>query len=702
MTQDSQGSFLRWAERAVLLILILYLSIHIMPRAWKSLITDFPNYYTAAQLAGQGFDTSRMYEWQWIEREKDHRGLPIRVIGMVPLTPFSTLFTWPLIGLKALTAKRVWIVFSLALLAPMAWMLRAMTGLSYRRIALLFAVNVALYRNLEDGQFYVLLLFLIVAACFAWLRQKPALAGALVAIAAALKIFPLLLFVFFVNRRSWRALLSGAMTGAAAMALSVAAFGWSVHRTYLHEVLPAATRGEATPPYLTNASIPGILHVLFLNEPVWNPKPWHDSVLGFSILMPLISMLLLAPAILLIEKDNKSPQRMLLEWSAILTAALTVSTEPASYNFVLMALPVSVLGAILLERRRYAWLAAALIAYVGVGFPFMVPSHVNGLAILLYTPRLWLMIALLLGTYALLMTGFSVKSLARDSTRVLWATAMLLSVAFTARSTYFRERAMREEFAYRLPVAARGLLNAEPQAADANLRFVAFTLDGYHLMRRDGTAVIADPASDPFDELSFASADGHTFVEQAGAPQSNVIDLQDPAVPVIRDARDPALSADAQSLAFMRDDRGRGQLMLQQLANTGSVEARAITPPELNVYEASLLSDSAYAFAASGRGGPPQIYLTDSAHTNSLLPLGESRYPALSPDGRWLAYSHLQRGAWNLWIRDQISGATRRVGDVPCNEIQPSWESDSKTLLYSTDCGRSLWFTAIARRRVIP
>jgi hypothetical protein len=28
--------------------------------------------------------------------------------------------------------------------------------------------------------------------------------------------------------------------------------------------------------------------------------------------------------------------------------------------------------------------------------------------------------------------------------------------------------------------------------------------------------------------------------------------------------------------------------------------------------------------------------------------------------------------------------------------------NDSKTLLYSTDCGRSLWFTAIARRRVIP
>ncbi len=67
----------------------------------------------------------------------------------------------------------------------------------------------------------------------------------------------------------------------------------------------------------------------------------------------------------------------------------------------------------------------------------------------------------------------------------------------------------------------------------------------------------------------------------------------------------------------------------------------------------------------------------------------------------WLAYSHFERGAWNLWIRNQKTGETERIGNVPCNEIEPGWESDSKTLLYSTDCGRSLWFTAVARRQVI-
>jgi Tol biopolymer transport system component len=89
-------------------------------------------------------------------------------------------------------------------------------------------------------------------------------------------------------------------------------------------------------------------------------------------------------------------------------------------------------------------------------------------------------------------------------------------------------------------------------------------------------------------------------------------------------------------------------------------------------------------------------------HANALLPLGESRYPALSPDGRWMAYSHLEDGVWNLWVRDQRTGSTRRLADVPCNQIQPSWEDGSKTLLYGTDCGRSLWFTAVARRPVVP
>ena len=142
--------------------------------------------------------------------------------------------------------------------------------------------------------------------------------------------------------------------------------------------------------------------------------------------------------------------------------------------------------------------------------------------------------------------------------------------------------------------------------------------------------------------------------------------------------------------------------MVRTAFQSNAASEVALTPPSLNVYEASFLSEREYAFSAAEGRSPPEIYLTDVTHKNALLALGESRYPALSPNGRWMAYSHFDHGAWNLWIRDQKTGATRRIANVPCNELQPAWEDDSKTLLYGADCGRSLWFTAVARRRVIP
>ncbi len=707
----ARGRWVSWAERMALLVLGLFLFVHTMPRAWKGLVTDFPNYYLAAKLAHEGVDTSRMYEWNWLEREKDHRDISIRVIGLVPISPFSTLFTWPLTVLKPLAAKRVWIVLSLALLFPIGWMLRAMTGLSYQRIALLFALNFPLYRNLEFGQFYVVLLLLMVAACWAYIRGHHAVAGGLVAIAAAAKIFPVLFFVFFLQRRSWRALASGALVGAACAILSVASFGLGVHRTYIEEILPWAVHGEAMPPYVVNASISGILHFLFLNEPQWNPHPWHLSVLAYSVLQPLLQMLVLAPAILLIRRDDRSPRRIMLEWSALLAASLAISTIPASYNFVLMVLPACVLIAVLLERGRHGWLLALVVAYIGIGFPTPNPSHVNGLEIFLYTPRLPLMIGVLAGICALLWLGMPAKGLFRDWSRIGWAAGMTVSVVFTVHSTLIRERAARQEYAYRLAMPFQGYLNENPQSSGTGVDFIAFTLDGYHLMSSDGKMEspggnLASGAGELEDDLSFSNAGGHLLVERAGAAQSTIIDLQRdlqrPAANEIADARNPALSADAQSLAFIRDDHGRGRLIERPSVGANSAGDIELTPASLNVFEATFRAPADYAFAASDGNQPPQIYLTSAAGTNIAIGLGESRYPAISPDGRWLAYSRFDGGTWNLWVRDQATGTTQRIGNVPCNEIQPSWQSDSKTLLYSTDCGRSLGFTAVAQRRVIP
>jgi hypothetical protein len=442
-----------------------------------------------------------------------------------------------------------------------------------------------------------------------------------------------------------------------------------------------------------------VLHALFLSEPQWNPHPWHSSPLLYALLQPTLQMLIFAPAVLLIRRAVRTPEQILLEWSALLTASLAISTSPASYQFILMVLPMCVLAAILLERRRYGWLGLLLVAYLGIGFPMPTPSHVTGPAILLYTPRLVLMLALLAGIYAWLWRRPSSPGSTWDWTHYAWASAMLAFAALGVLSTCRLESAVRQEFAYRLPSPAQTLLDASPLRIGSGIACVSMASNGYRIAYTDRDA---SPAHASADELSFTSGGGQVLVETAAAPYSSIVEADNPSRVILADAREPMLSTDTQDLAFVRDKHGRGQLMLRRSFRSGDSGEIALTPPRLNVYEASFLSEKQYAFSAVEGGHPPQIYLTDAVHANAPLALGESRYPALSPDGNWMAYSHLDHGMWNLWLHDERTGAIRRIANVPCNQIQPSWESDSKTLLYAVDCGRGLWLTAVARRRVIP
>jgi hypothetical protein len=702
VTHLSKLRTVSWVERAVLSLAVLVLCVHSLPRAWRTLNTDFPNYYMAARLVHEGYDTSRMYEWSWIEREKDHRLADIRIIGLLPITPFSTLAVWPLAELAPLTAKHVWILLNLAFLVPIGWMLRVMTGVSLRRISLVILLSFPLYRNLLYGQFYICLLLLLTAACFSYLRGYRRLSGALVAIAAACKVFPLLLLVFFLQRRDWRALASATITGLSAIAVSIGVFGLNANRTWLEEILPWVMHGEGIGTYMIPGSISGILHGLCLAEPQWNAHPWHNSPVIYALLTPVSQTLVLAPAILFIRSRDESRQRILLEWSALLTATLAISTIPASYNFVLMVFPVSVLSGILIREGRYGWLTALMVAYLGIGFPIPVPDRPFGPVLLLYSPRLPLMMAVLIGTYAMLWRDSPKRGVAPDWSRYAWSAVMVASVIMSTRSTFDLERAEREEYRYRLPLQAQGFLNSGPQATADGIRYVAFSHTGYRLITEEQNRVQADASSDSADDdLSFSSGFGHILVERASGSRSRIVDLQNPSLTLVDHARDPMLSSDGRDLAFLQDDHGRGRLMLRQAFQSSTAEVR-LTPLQWNVYEASFRSDNEYAVSAVENGARPKIMLIDARHKNIPIMIAASRYPALSPDGRWLAYSHLDHGFWNLWLRDESSGFARRITDIPCNEIQPSWESDSKTLLYGTDCGRSVWFTAIAQRKVLP
>jgi hypothetical protein len=281
----------RVIEGAVLVVLGFYLFGHTLPRAWRTLNTDFPNYYLAAKLTREGVDPARAYEWIWLQREKDHRAIDQRVVGLVPITPFSTLAIWPLTGMAPLAAKNAWLIFNLLLLFPIAWLMRAISGLSLLQIGCLFGMCFPLQRNLLYGQYYIVLLGILTAACWAAQRQRNSLAGSLVALGVAVKIFPVILTLHFIRKKNWAAVFAGVLTGILCVLVSVWVFGWSLHRTYLLQVLPWTVRGEVLDPYnLGSSSLSTLLHRLFIFEPQWNAHPALHAPWLLAILHPALQL----------------------------------------------------------------------------------------------------------------------------------------------------------------------------------------------------------------------------------------------------------------------------------------------------------------------------------------------------------------------------------------------------------------------------
>jgi hypothetical protein len=185
-------------ESALLcLLLLLFLSRALLP-AWDRLNTDFPNYYLAAKLYRSGYPLERIFDWVWFQRQKDQAGIDWGVVGWGPLSPFSALVLAPLASLSALATKRIWLSINIFLLAGTIVLLRAMTGTSARRLAIIvFVTVVPLRTNFEFGQQYVLILFLLTLAAWLYGTERTLASAAALAIASALKLYPGFFVLFF-------------------------------------------------------------------------------------------------------------------------------------------------------------------------------------------------------------------------------------------------------------------------------------------------------------------------------------------------------------------------------------------------------------------------------------------------------------------------------------------------------------------------
>jgi hypothetical protein len=71
-----------------------------------------------------------------------------------------------------------------------------------------------------------------------------------------------------------------------------------------------------------------------------------------------------------------------------------------------------------------------------------------------------------------------------------------------------------------------------------------------------------------------------------------------------------------------------------------------------------------------------------------------------SPDGKWVAFTAMNNGPMQVWVRELSSGQERQLTRGNCNSSSPAWELDSKGIVFASDCGRAFGLPSLYRARL--
>jgi hypothetical protein len=285
--------------------------------------------------------------------------------------PTAILLALPLAGLSFPSAFLVWNLFSLAALVASLGLIARGLGWRYSPwvvlpLLALLVVCHPFWHQMIHGNLNLLLLALLTGTWAAARAGRPGLAGAALGTAAALKLFPAFLAVYFLARREGKVLKVAAATLAALTLLTAAILGTEAYRTYLGEVLPhTAERYRAA---WFNLSLAGFWAKLF--DPQTGDRGMHLTPLLAS--RPLAhaafaaSAILVAAVVARVAARARSRSAADLAFGLALLGMLLVSPITWEHYLLLLPLPLAVLWQRLppLEGVRWVYGAAVVLLWL--------------------------------------------------------------------------------------------------------------------------------------------------------------------------------------------------------------------------------------------------------------------------------------------------------------------------------------------------
>lgn len=583
------------ATRWLALLAFVFLLATAFRGGWKQVNTDFRNYYTAAVLVRQRQPLHNYYDWTWFQRQMAYAGIEYQLGNYNPHTPLTML---PFVGLSKLSplrAKQVWLLCNLGFLVMTAWLLSRMTRFRVEQVWLLaFCGYFSLRTNFLYGQYYVSLLFLLTLAFYCLNRKNHILSGALAGLAFGLKLYGGPFLLYFIVKRNWRAVFGMIAATACLGIIAVALFGWSDMVYYATQIFPRSLEGGSIDPYSPGVpTYSTMFRHLFVREPELNPHPLLDAPWIFFFLRTFVT---LEVVVILSLGVGLKPSTDRRDFAWFVIAAVLLSTNTASYTFVLLLLPL----VLLLEESPPGLGAFFIGSYILLTAP---------LGLLWLFPKLWLLVILFVTL------GWA-RWRSLSPTWIVGAIVVTALIAFVdARQhmrAYAEEPGQRFE---RVAVEEGAIFSSYPAVSRAGIFYQSMGRDRYVLRwlhdNRNEELVFAGQAFHPIA----ATPDGPIYFEMVANGTSTMMQF-DPTTrkttleiaPVPADTAKPVASPDGRWMAFTSTRSGPEQVWLRNLADGREIQ---LTGGNCNSSAPAWALDSKSVLFASDCGrafGLPALY----------------------------------------------------------------------------------------------
>ncbi|PZS02478.1 MAG: hypothetical protein DLM69_04000 [Candidatus Chloroheliales bacterium] len=227
-------------------------------------------------------------------------------------------------------------------------------------LALLFLASIyhPMIDALNYGQLDFVILLLLTLTLAALRTNHPVLAGVLLALAAALKLYPALLILYLLWRREWRAVVGFGLGLFGWGLLGLALAGPAATATYLSQVLPLS---GGTTAWVENQTLSGFVARLFTDRLALEPFP-SDLQLR-SLLLGLISYAgaIFGLGVTLYLAGRQQPRSSLnyaLGFAATVSVSIMILPAAWLHYLVALLLPLGV-SFYALQEDGANWLARA-------------------------------------------------------------------------------------------------------------------------------------------------------------------------------------------------------------------------------------------------------------------------------------------------------------------------------------------------------